>query len=92
MSTPNTTMRTRIKRAGGALGVLLVLGVAAGCGAGGSAAPGPAVHGSLTQGTTSTGSAATQTPTTTTMLPQCGAGRDPLDPTNGAPPSPLPCS
>lgn len=74
------------------LGSLAIAGlIATGCGqAGGSAAPQRGTRGHLaaatTAGTTTTTTAATTT-TTTKALANCGATRDPFDPTNAPPPA-----
>ncbi len=72
-------------------GVLMAGGIAAGCGGGSgvASAPSSTAHETATQGTAA---ATAPTTTTTTSLPaQCGAPRDPLDPTNTPAPSPPAC-
>ncbi len=83
--------RTRaIKLAARLAGVLLVGVLATACSSGGAPAANPAVQ-SNGNGTTSTSTTAPAS-TTSTTLAGCGAQRDPLDPTDAAPPAGSPAN
>lgn len=71
----------------GAVGGLVLAGVLAGCGAGDLASP-AANHSGTGTLTRTTGSTSTTTTTTpgSASLPECGAARDPFDPTGSPPP------
>lgn len=76
------------RRAVAVLSCVAAAGLAAGCGVPAAA---PASHGPravLTKTTTSSTQPRTTTTTTSpTSLPECGAARDPFDPTGASPPS-----
>lgn len=78
--TPNRASRRRVVAVVGLM-VLLGSGIAAGCESLASAAPSNLPAG-LTGSTTPS-----KTTTATTELPQCGASRDPLDPSGSPPPA-----
>jgi hypothetical protein len=81
----------RVKRrpviAAGAVVAMALIG--AGCGSAANTPTGAALSHGTKASAVSTPS--TQATTTTTMLPECGAPRDPMDPTNAGPPNPPGC-
>jgi hypothetical protein len=91
-SAPRPWHRALVRRSAVALcGVVLTGGLAAGCG-GGTAAPSPSTsHVAKGPAATTTASVTHSTATTTTAAAQCGAPRDPLDPTNTPGPNPPRC-
>jgi hypothetical protein len=68
-------------------GVVLTAALCAACGGGGGSASPPTAVPSAGHSSTTTTAPVHTTPTTPTTLPECGATRDPLDPTDSNAPN-----
>jgi len=85
---PPFARRRLVKQALAPLGMLLLAGVVA-TGCGGTSGPAPGARPAPSPGAAlvhATSSRPAPTTSTSTTLPQCGATRDPFDPTNSPPP------